>query len=253
MPGSRDSAGLPEPAADEAAVVERIGFLEQANAALEDFVRTAASELRTPLGHVRGFAELLAESASGLDADGQRHVETILRAADRMDRLTGDLLALSEVESLPLIPGAVDLGALVAELLDERRNDALVQRAEWTIGPLPVVRGDRVLLRIALGRLFDNAVKFSAPRDVPTIALSAGRDEAAGEVLLRLRDNGVGFDPRYSQRLFQPLQRMHPASRFAGSGVGLALVRRIVLRHGGRVGAESAPEQGATFWIALPG
>lgn len=240
----------PPPALAEADVRARIDFLEQANEAWSDFIRTASRELRTPLEQVRGFAGLLAAPGSALDDEGQRLVATIVRAGDRLRRLTGDLLELSEIDAMPLRPVAVDLGELVGDLVRERRASAAGQRVGWSVGELPVVRGDPALLRIAIGRLLDNAVKYSAPRDAPAVTCDATRVDGAWR--LRLRDNGVGFDPRYAGRLFQPLQRLHPASRFGGSGIGLALVRRIVLRHGGQVGADSSSDQGATFWIELP-
>jgi signal transduction histidine kinase len=225
--------------------------LEAVNAELEAFSYSVSHDLRAPLRHMSGFASLLERHAGGQFDDKARHyLATITKAARQMGTLIDDLLAFSRLGRSPVNLQAVDHAALVAELIREGRLDAPPVR--WEIGPLPTSRGDATLLRQVWSNLLGNAVKYSRKTPEPLIAVSAQRDETALETVFSVRDNGVGFDPKYAAKLFQVFSRLHSDAEFEGTGIGLALVRRIVARHGGRTWAESEPGRGATFHFSLP-
>jgi signal transduction histidine kinase len=228
--------------------------LQAVNAELEAFSYSVSHDLRAPLRHVIGFAQLLQEHAhEAVDEQGREYLQTITRSAGRMARLIDDLLAFSRLGRDELTKGRVDLGALVAVASTQVMEQVVPagRPVDWHIGDLRVVTGDPALLRQVFVNLFSNAVKYSAPRDRIRIEVSteAGQD---GSVVARVRDNGVGFDMAYADRLFGVFQRLHGADQFAGTGIGLANVKRIVHRHGGRVWAESEPDRGATFYVSLP-
>lgn len=236
----------------EAAVANRTAELARINEELEAFTSSVSHDLRAPLRHMTGFAALLERSSGeALGEQGRRHLGQILDAGMRMSRLIDDLLHFARTAQVPLRTGPVDVNSLVAEIVTEAGRDLGRRVVEWHIDPLPEVRADRALLRQALTNLVGNAVKYSRPRDRARIhvgTLPCGRD---GHVLY-VRDNGVGFDMAYAGRLFGMFQRLHAADDFEGTGIGLANVRRIIQRHGGRTWAEGAPGEGATFFISLP-
>jgi light-regulated signal transduction histidine kinase (bacteriophytochrome) len=235
----------------EQEVRARTRALEDANAELEAFSYSVSHDLRAPLRHVTGFAELVRRRAgAALDTEASRHLDSVVRAAERMGRLIDDLLAFSRTGRQPLHRRMVDLGALVREARDEVAPAAEGREVEWSIGPLPEVHADPALIRLVLVNLLGNALKFSRDRRPARIAVEARHD--AGEVAVSVRDNGVGFDMTYADRLFGAFQRLHSESEFPGTGIGLANVRRIVHRHGGRTWAEAAPGAGATFHFTLP-
>jgi light-regulated signal transduction histidine kinase (bacteriophytochrome) len=225
--------------------------LRAANKELESFAYSVSHDLRAPLRHVMGFAELLNKSAGpALDETGQRYVRTISDAAARMGRLIDDLLVFSRMGRAEMMRGRVDLSALVEEV----RRDAAVpdgHRIEWTIHPLPVVTGDASMLRQVVDNLVSNAIKYSSTRETARIDIGA-RTGDGGETVVFVRDNGVGFDMQYAHKLFGVFQRLHSNDEFEGTGIGLANVRRIVQRHGGRTWAEGAINRGATFYVSLP-
>ncbi len=144
----------------------------------------------------------------------------------------------------------MDLGELVQDVIRQCAPDAEGRRVEWRVEGLPVVTGDRAMLRVALVNLLSNALKFTRPRARAEIEIGAEEHEA--ETVVFVRDNGVGFDPQHARKLFGPFQRLHRADEFEGTGLGLASVQRIVHRHGGQVRAEGRPGEGATFWLSLP-
>ncbi|WP_293909829.1 CHASE domain-containing protein [Deinococcus sp.] len=229
----------------------RTGELEEANSELEAFSYSVSHDLRTPLRHIVGFAELLQKDAgSSVSVRGQRYMGIITDAATRMGQLIDDLLEFSRMGRQELREAEVPLSGLVQEVIAELRLAAPGQAAQWDVAELPSVCGDASLLRQVLLNLLGNAVKYSAGATPPRITVSA-RTEAQ-DVVLEVRDNGVGFDPRYADKLFGVFQRLHRAEEFEGSGIGLANVRRIVTRHGGRVWAESELGQGAAFFVSLP-
>jgi PAS domain S-box-containing protein len=220
------------------------------NRELEAFSYSVSHDLRAPLRHIGGFATMLKESVS-LNAEGERMLKTIIDSAIRMGDLIDDLLAFSRVGRSQLERSEVDLGLLVGDIQQEVMTGANGQQVVWRVHPLPSVQADRSLLRLAFVNLLSNALKYSASRapaeiEIGTLAVNGD------ETVLFVRDNGVGFDMQYAHKLFGVFQRLHSSEEFEGTGIGLANVKRIVHRHGGRVWAESAIDHGATFYVALP-
>jgi signal transduction histidine kinase len=236
----------------EARVLERTAALEDANRELEAFAYSVSHDLRAPLRHVAGFAERLTAHAGGsLDERGRHYLQSISAAAGRMGTLIDDLLSFSRMGRSEMTEEPVSLAALAQEVIAELAPDAGDRDVRWTTAELPTVRCDRAMLRVALLNLVANALKFTRPRAVAEIELGWRRGEQ-GEVVVFVRDNGVGFDPEYAGKLFVVFQRLHRAEEFEGTGIGLAIVRRIVARHGGRTWAEGALDRGATFYLSLP-
>ena len=235
-----------------ASLTDAMQQLESANAELEAFSYSVSHDLRAPLRHVTGFAALLEQRASAsLDDEARRHVKTIVEAAGRMGRLIDDLLAFSRVGRTKLAMRPVDLGELVRDAQREVAPAINGRQVAWTVHSLPCVQGDPAMLRQVLTNLISNAVKYTSTRPVAAIEVGAEAG-AGGEVVVRVRDNGVGFDPRYAHKLFGVFQRLHSADQFDGTGIGLANVKRIVHRHGGRTWAEGRVDGGATFYFSLP-
>jgi signal transduction histidine kinase len=236
----------------ERRVAVRTAQLEAANQELEAFAYSVSHDLRAPLRHLAGFAALLEQSAAAtLDERGRRHLRVINDAAAHMGRLIDDLLTLSRIGRTEPRREPVDLTAVVEAAWREASRDAAGRQVEWSLAPLPQVTGDPALLRIAFVNLLSNALKYTRGRPVARIDVAANGTHA-GEAVVLVRDNGVGFDMQYAHKLFGVFQRLHRTEEFEGTGVGLATVRRIVQRHGGRVWAEGAPDGGATFFVALP-
>ncbi|HYQ89969.1 MAG TPA: ATP-binding protein [Candidatus Binatia bacterium] len=232
-------------------VAERTKELEESNKELEAFSYSVSHDLRAPLRHIHGFVELLSQHAGpSLDEKGRRHLATISSAAEKMGALIDDLLVFSRMGRTEMRKTTVDLGALAAEVVRELEVDAKGRRVDWKLGALPIVKGDPAMLRLVLTNLFSNALKYSGPREAARIEVEAQSQN--GEIVVVVRDNGVGFDPTYVHKLFGVFQRLHGPAEFEGTGIGLANVRRIVGRHGGRTWAEGAIDQGATFYFSLP-
>jgi PAS domain S-box-containing protein len=235
----------------ELRVAERTAQLEEANKELESFSYSVSHDLRAPLRHVQGFVAMLSrEVQGGLSETAQHYLTTIGAAAGDMGRLIDDLLSFSKMGRTEMHETAVELD----ELVQRARRDlqlALKDRdVAWTIGPLPVVQGDPALLQLVLANLLGNAVKYTRARDRAEIQIGcAGAED--DRVVLFVRDNGAGFDMRYAHKLFGVFQRLHRLDEFEGTGIGLANVRRIVTRHGGRTWAEGAVGRGATFYFTL--
>jgi PAS domain S-box-containing protein len=233
----------------EQRVRERTAQLEAANQELEAFSYSVSHDLRAPVRHMAGFAALLDKHAGAqLDEQGRRYLATIAGAARKMGLLIDDLLAFSRLSRTSLKIAPVEFGPLVADVIREARFPA--DPPEWRISPLPAVSADASLMRQVWINLLGNAVKYSRPVSQPVVEVSAEADN--GEIVFVVRDNGVGFDPRYRDKLFNVFSRLHSETEFEGTGIGLALVRRIVARHGGRTWAESAPGRGAAFYFTLP-
>jgi signal transduction histidine kinase len=230
----------------------RAGELATANKELESFAYSVSHDLRAPLRHLVGYSELLQKHAANLlDEKGRRYALTILESAKRMGRLIDDLLAFSRMGRAETRKTAVDLQQLVADVASEIETQANGQDISWNIGALPVCYGDRALLRLVLVNLLSNAVKFSGTRHPAKVEIGAV-DGHGDKPEIFVRDNGVGFDMRYVDKLFGVFQRLHAADEFEGTGIGLATAQRIVHRHGGTVRAEGAVDQGATFYFSLP-
>jgi len=221
--------------------------LEAINRELEGFSYSVSHDLRAPLRAINGFASMLEEDhAARLDAEGRRLLGVVRANADAMARLIDDLLAFSRLGKAAFVGNDVDMAALVREVLTERGGGAGIE-----IGALPVARGDRALLKQVWANLIDNAVKYSGNVTAPAIRIS-GFAHDGGDTEYRIDDNGAGFDMRYYDKLFGVFQRLHSPSEFPGTGVGLAIVQRIIARHGGRVWGEGRPGAGATFHFRLP-
>lgn len=232
----------------ERRVAERTGMLEQANSELEAFSYSVSHDLRSPLRAINGFAHLLLEHAGEqLDAEGRDMLERIQRGASRMGLLIDDILHFSRVSRIDMAHAVVDLDALAASVvadLSEQYPSACVE-----LSPLGHASGDQSMLRQVFVNLIGNALKFSSRSAQPRVEIFVERRR--GVAAICVRDNGVGFDPAYAERLFGVFQRLHGAEEFPGTGVGLAIVKRIVERHGGVVGVESRPARGATFRFTL--
>ena len=237
----------------EAEVFHSSEQVQAVNAELEAFTYSVSHDLRAPLRHIDGFAGLLAKHAGPqLDEQGRRYVQVISDAARKMGRLIDDLLAFSRTGRAPLHLTSVDQAALVAAVIREGGYDGPGRTIEWHLAPLPAVRADAALLRQVWANYLDNAVKYSGKVPQPRIEVGTAAGAAPGECVCFVRDNGAGFDPRYADQLFGVFQRLHTEAEFEGTGIGLANVRRIIGRHGGRTWAEGAVGAGATFYFALP-
>ena len=222
--------------------------LSQANQELEAFAYSVSHDLRAPLRAIDGFSKVLAERyAATLDEAGQGYLERVRKAANRMGELIDALLKMSRVTRSALRHERVDLGRMAAELVDDLRAGDPDHPVEVEIHGDLVAEGDASLLRNLLENLLGNAWKFTRGTADPRIEF--GRNA----VEFFIRDNGAGFDQEYVDKLFRPFQRLHDQSEFAGHGIGLASVKRIVERHGGSIRAEGRPGQGATFYFTLPG
>ncbi|HTK28495.1 MAG TPA: ATP-binding protein [Vicinamibacterales bacterium] len=225
--------------------------VEERTKELEAFAYSVSHDLRAPLRHIAGFAGLLEQRASAaLDDQGRRYLRTITEASARMGRLIDDLLAFSRVGRTAVEKRRVALAAMVDDARAEVEGPRGDGPIEWSIGRLPDVDADPALLRLALINLLSNAVKYSRTRRPPKIWIDATTTD--GEVIVSVRDNGVGFDPQYAGKLFGVFQRLHGTDEFEGTGIGLANVRQVIQRHGGRTWAEGAVDQGATFFFSLP-
>jgi len=235
----------------ERRVEERTAELAAAISDLEAFTYSVSHDLRAPLRQVAGFAEILdAAAAPKLDASERRTLATLRDSARRSGQLMDDLLRFSKMSRQELRTLSVDLGALVQSARESLGAEAEGREVRWTVSPLPVVRGDPSMLLLVWRNLLGNALKYTkgaAPAQIEVGSVPG----AAGEDVLYVRDNGVGFDMAHAGRLFGVFQRLHGAE-FEGTGIGLASVRRIVERHGGRVWAESTPGRGSTFYWAIP-
>jgi K+-sensing histidine kinase KdpD len=226
--------------------------LEAINKELEAFAYSISHDLRAPLRHVAGFAELLQKHAgSGLDEKSLRYTATIIDAAKRMGDLIDDLLAFSRIGRGETRMTTFSLQQLAGEVVDELRQEGGTRDISWNVGTLPELHGDRSMLRLVFVNLISNAMKFTRPRARAEIEIGTRRDDL-GRAVVFVKDNGVGFDMRYSDKLFGVFQRLHRLDAFEGTGIGLATVQRIVHRHGGTVWAEGAVDGGATFFFSIP-
>lgn len=235
----------------ERRVADRTAELQATNRELEAFAYSVSHDLRAPVRQVDAFAGLLAgRGTGGLDPQAREYLDGIARSARRMGALIEDLLAFSRTARADLTRAPVDLGALTRDVIRELSTEAASRDIVWQVGPLPVVLATRPLLRIVLVNLLSNAVKYTRLRARAHVEIGAVMGER--EVIVFVRDDGVGFDPRYAAKLFGVFQRLHGPEEFEGSGIGLATVRRIVSRHGGRTWAEGRVGEGATFYFSLP-
>jgi signal transduction histidine kinase len=226
--------------------------VEAANKELEAFSYSVSHDLRAPLRHVAGFVELLNKrDLSALDEKSRHYLQVISEAAEKMGALIDDLLAFSRMGRAEMMKTRVDVDRMLQEIIADLEAETRGRQIDWEISPLLVVEADPAMLRLVMVNLLTNALKFTRSRARARIEIGAVCDQPE-ETIFYVRDNGVGFDPRYVEKLFGLFQRLHSTEEFAGTGVGLANVRRIVHRHGGRTWAEGAVDGGATFWFSLP-
>jgi PAS domain S-box-containing protein len=234
----------------EQRVQERTAQLQAINHELEAFCYSVSHDLRAPLRSIRGFSEVLLDRYSaGWDARGQEYLRRICQSSDQMDKLIDDLLKLSRVNRSELRWQTVNLTELARAITAELQKSEPQRSAEFIIAPNLLTHGDERLLRLALDNLLQNAWKFTSHQSRARIEFACAADP---QTAFFVRDNGAGFDMAYADRLFGVFQRLHSASEFPGTGVGLATVQRIINRHGGRAWATGAVDQGATFYFTLP-
>ena len=236
----------------EERVRQRTAQLEAANRELEAFSYSVSHDLRAPLRTIDGFSQAVLEDYQDkLDIRGRTWLENIRSSSQKMAELIDDLLSLSRVVRADLQLQKVNLSTLAASVVDELRASGVGRKSQVLIAAQMEVLGDSNLLRIALTNLFDNAFKFTAKVETPRIEF--GPAEMDGQKYYVIKDNGAGFDMAYSNKLFQPFQRLHRAESYPGTGIGLVTVQRIIARHGGKVLAKGQVDKGAEFYFSLGG
>jgi PAS domain S-box-containing protein len=237
----------------EQRVLERTTQFETANKELEAFAYSVSHDLRAPLRRIDGYIEVLQEDAGSLlNEQSQKYMNRISSSARYMGKLINDLLSFSKIGRYELTKTRVDLNNIVKQVIRDLEPEFRGRTINWQIAELPPVFGDRNLLKIVLVNLISNALKFTSPRQVTEIQISCLPD-TVDETVIFIRDNGVGFDMQYVNKLFGVFQRLHREEEFEGTGIGLANVYRIINRHGGKTWAEGQLDQGATFYFSLPG
>jgi PAS domain S-box-containing protein len=235
----------------EQRIRRRTAELEESNEDLRDFAYSLAHDLRAPLASIDGFSAQLAERlADRLQPKEQHYLNRVRAGVQTMSDLTDGLLALADRAHVPLLRQPVNLSAAARGIVSRMREDQPQWRGETIVHGVPMAQGDARLLTDVLENLLGNAFKFSATTPGARVEFGADVSEG-GTCVYYVRDNGAGFDPRYAYKLFGPFQRLHSSAEFPGTGIGLAIVRKIVQRHNGRVWAESSPGQGATFHFTL--
>jgi PAS domain S-box-containing protein len=233
-------------------LAKRSTELESINRELEAFAYSISHDLRAPLRHMAGYAELLQKKASSLvDEKSNHYMEMILDAAKRMGNLIDDLLAFSRIGRTEQQNSLVSLTQLVNEAITEARQDTEGRNIDWKIGTLPDFYGDRSMLKLVVVNLISNALKFTRMRPQAKIEIGCAEGNR-NDLIVFVRDNGVGFDMTYVNKLFGVFQRLHQSDVFEGTGIGLATVQRIIHRHGGKVWAEGLVDRGATFYFSAP-
>jgi signal transduction histidine kinase/DNA-binding NarL/FixJ family response regulator len=237
----------------EARVRERTEALEEANRELEAFTYSVSHDLRAPLRAMQGYSDLLAsETQPPLQGEAATYLDNVRSSARRMDTLIEDMLTLSKVTRANVKLRSVHVGAMVRDIVATLQATAPHRQVEALLDVGVVADGDAGLLRLALENLLANAWKFTERRERARIEFLVERQED-GRLACCVRDNGAGFDMKYAQQLFEPFRRLHRETDFPGTGVGLAIVRRVIQKHGGEVWARAAPDEGAAFWFTLPG
>ena len=230
---------------------ERASGREPAREEVNAFMQMVARDLQTPLRHIENLTAQIREGLVGMN-DSARRLNAITHSAVSLGKLTSDLMLFTQVDRLHQRRRRVELYPLVIEARNQLGHSATSDRVHWKIGNLPAVVGDRALLRVVFANLLSNALKFTWQRDQAFIevgALPGGED--GHEVVIAVMDNGIGFDQRFAQKVFDAFRHVHGAREFEGAGIGLATAKRIVENHDGRIWAEGAPDVGASFFVAL--
>ncbi len=236
----------------EQRVAERTMELTAANKELESFTYSVAHDLRAPLRHIDAFSKLLREDyEAALPQEAQHYLGNIRKSTEKMSMLVDDLLNLARVGRQELRRQPTPLSNLLDEVVADLKQETTGRKLEWHIEPLPAVECDPGLMKVVFANLLSNAVKYTRPRPVGVIEV--GWHRTNGDTAVFVRDNGVGFNMKYADKLFGVFQRFHRADEFEGTGVGLATVDRIVRKHGGHIWAEAAVDQGATFYFTVAG
>jgi light-regulated signal transduction histidine kinase (bacteriophytochrome) len=234
----------------EKRVKERTASLEAANRELEAFSYTVSHDLRSPLRAIDGFSRVVLEQYSPqLNPDAQRYLRMVRHGAQQMGQLIDDLLTFARLSRLPVRRQAVAPLDLVHQVLEELRLEQEGRQIELTLSDLPLCQADPALLKQVWFNLLTNAFKYTRQRE--TAKIEVGYRQEGKKGVYFVRDNGVGFDMQYADKLFGVFQRLHLAEEYEGTGVGLAIVQRILHRHGGRIWAEAALDKGATFYFTL--
>lgn len=235
----------------EQRVIERTAQLEAANHEMEAFSYSVSHDLRAPLRHINGYVDLLNERfQEQLPEKAQHYLTTISSAAKQMGTLIDDLLQFSRTGRQELRKSKVNMSHLVTEVIEKMTSDLTDRNIAWSIHELPEVYGDNAMLKQVWANLIDNAVKYTRFEPFPEISIRSYEEN--GQFVFVVRDNGVGFDMKYASKLFGVFQRLHTQLEFEGTGIGLASVQRILLKHNGAVWAEAAPKKGAAFYFSLP-
>ena len=230
---------------------QRTAELDASTKELDAFSYSVSHDLRAPLRHIDGFVEMLQHRLQPtLDAASREYIGIITTATKQMNQLIEALLSFSRISRAPLFRSRVALDKVVQSVIRDLRFETEGRQVEWVIAPLPTVEGDPNLLRQVFYNLISNSLKFTKPR--PEARIEIGQSENPYELVFFVRDNGVGFDSQFSGKLFGVFQRLHSPNEYPGAGVGLANMRRVIQRHGGRVWAEGKPDAGATFYFSLP-
>jgi signal transduction histidine kinase len=235
----------------ESKIQDRTAQLETVNRELEAFSHSVSHDLRAPLRHILGFSEILREEFyDKLPEKARSYLDTITDAAKKMNRLIDDLLNLSRTNRVELKKSPLKMNQVLDEALSELSPQLENRKVEFKISPMPEVSGDYNLLRMVWINLLDNAIKYTRTRETAVISVDCKKEKK--ELIFCIRDNGVGFDMNYADKLFGVFQRLHSLDEFEGNGIGLSNVRRIISRHSGRTWAEAEVDKGAAFYFSLP-
>jgi light-regulated signal transduction histidine kinase (bacteriophytochrome) len=235
----------------EQRVIERTAQLETANKELEAFSYSVSHDLRAPLRAIDGFSRILLEDYSEkLDEDGNRVLEVVRKNAQKMGQLIDDLLAFSRLGRKAVDPSPIDMTEMAKSVIAELNASEPPRDTQFKIENIPTAQGDHALIRQVFINLLSNATKYSRIKERPLIEVGGATEN--GNNIYYVKDNGAGFDMQYANKLFGVFQRLHGPEEFEGTGVGLAIVQRIVHRHGGKVWAEGKVNEGATFYFSLP-
>jgi signal transduction histidine kinase len=235
----------------EQRVEERTASLRDAIAQMEEFSYSVSHDLRSPLRAIQGYAKVLTEDHAGqLDAEGREYLGRILQSGSRMERLINDVLTYTRISRKEIQLQPVSLGSVVKSVIEHYPEFSQVGADIRVAGELPPVIGHEPSLSQAISNLLNNAMKFVEPGVKPQVSIRA--DRGNGLVRLWVEDNGIGVKPEHQHRLFGMFERIHPEGRFEGTGIGLAIVRKVTERMGGKVGVESDGVRGSKFWIQLP-